>query len=120
MENRPEWPISDYAVLSLRAVTVGIYPSLPPGQVLEILADCEPSLLIVTDEERAAPLREAQAVDAPGAAGWRLVTLAELELETPEAGADLAGWRARARAAEPGELATSFIPPVRPVSQGRC
>src|SRR5512139_2488799 len=38
-ENRPEWPIVDYAVLSLGAVTVAIYPSLPPGQVLEILTD---------------------------------------------------------------------------------
>jgi len=106
MENRPEWPISDYAVLSLRGITVGIYPSLPPGQVLEILADCEPSLLIVTDEEHAAPLREAQAAGAPGAAGWRLVTLAELEPDTPNDASDPAGWRARAREAEPGELAT--------------
>jgi long-chain acyl-CoA synthetase len=105
-ENRPEWPIVDYAVLSLRAVTVAVYPSLPTGQVLEILADCEPRLLIVADEERASPLREAQAAGEAGAGSWRLLTLAELRADGEQAGVDADGWRARARLAHGEDVAT--------------
>ncbi|WP_174733642.1 AMP-dependent synthetase/ligase [Mesobacillus harenae] len=42
-ENNPKWPISDVAILSLGAVSVPIYPTLPPDQVAHALrnADCK-------------------------------------------------------------------------------
>jgi long-chain acyl-CoA synthetase len=116
-ENRPEWPIVDYAVVSLRAVTVAVYPSLPASQVLEILLDCEPCLVIATDE-RAAMLREAQALEAPPAGNCRVATLSELGLHAPATPADLAGWRERALLAAPADLATFIFGHDR-AAQGR-
>ncbi|MBM3457406.1 MAG: AMP-binding protein, partial [Armatimonadetes bacterium] len=37
-ENRPEWAITDLAVLALGAVNVPLYPTLPPAQIEYILA----------------------------------------------------------------------------------
>ena len=39
-ENRFEWAFIDYAILSLGAITVPIYPSLLANQVEYILKDC--------------------------------------------------------------------------------
>ncbi|HEX9107910.1 MAG TPA: AMP-binding protein, partial [Longimicrobiales bacterium] len=52
-ENRPEWAIADYAVLSLGAVTVPLYPTLPAGQVAEILADAAAKVVFVSDAAQA-------------------------------------------------------------------
>ena len=38
-ESRPEWPIVDYAALSLGMIVVPVYPTLPPDQVEFILRD---------------------------------------------------------------------------------
>ncbi|MFP4623032.1 MAG: AMP-binding protein, partial [Gemmatimonadota bacterium] len=38
-ENRPEWPLFDYAALCVGAITVPVYPSLPADQVAYILRD---------------------------------------------------------------------------------
>lgn len=38
-ENRPEWTLSDFAILAARGVSVPIYPTLPPNQVEYILND---------------------------------------------------------------------------------
>ncbi len=46
-ENRPEWAVSDLAILSLGAINVPIYPSLIPKQIEYILNDSE-AIIIIT------------------------------------------------------------------------
>lgn len=50
-ENRPEWAISDYAILSLGAITVPVYPSLTPVQIDYILRNSESKILIISTDE---------------------------------------------------------------------
>jgi long-chain acyl-CoA synthetase len=50
--NRFEWAFSDYAILSLGAITVPIYPSLLPEQVQYILIDSEANVVICSDEDQ--------------------------------------------------------------------
>jgi long-chain acyl-CoA synthetase len=50
--NRPEWPISDLAVLALRGITVPVYHTLPPGQVAYILRDSGAVAVMVENEEQ--------------------------------------------------------------------
>ncbi len=56
-ENCPEWAITDWATISLGAITVPIYPTLTAPQVREILCDSEPKVLVVSDKRQ---LRKAQ------------------------------------------------------------
>lgn len=48
-ENRPEWSIIDFAILSLGAVNVPIYTTQAPEQVDFILKDSLPSILFVSN-----------------------------------------------------------------------
>ena len=50
-KNRPKWAISDFAVQSLGAALVPVYPTLEPGQVAHILKDSGSRILIVEDAE---------------------------------------------------------------------
>lgn len=50
--NRPEWAITDLAVLSLGAVTTPVYPTLPETQVRYIVADSGATLIVVEDEKQ--------------------------------------------------------------------
>ena len=45
-ENRPEWPITDFAVLCNGAVTVPIYTSLMPEQVKYIINDSDAKIVV--------------------------------------------------------------------------
>jgi long-chain acyl-CoA synthetase len=56
--NRYEWAFSDYAILSLGAITVPIYPSLMPDQVKYILADSETTVVICSDLEQYAKVAQ--------------------------------------------------------------
>lgn len=47
-ENRPEWALADYAVLSLGAVSVPLYPTLPASQLVHILNDSGARLVFVS------------------------------------------------------------------------
>src|SRR5262249_33240748 len=38
--NRPEWLIADLALLSIGALSIGIYPTEPPSQIDALLTDC--------------------------------------------------------------------------------
>lgn len=51
-ENCPEWAITDWATLCLGGITVPIYPTLTAPQVLEILSDSEPKVLVVSDKKQ--------------------------------------------------------------------
>jgi long-chain acyl-CoA synthetase len=48
-ENRPEWAIADLASQAIGAITVSVYPTLPPSQVAHILSDSGSRAIIVSD-----------------------------------------------------------------------
>ncbi|MBO2532697.1 long-chain acyl-CoA synthetase [Planifilum fulgidum] len=52
-ENGPRWLISDFAILSLGAVTVPIHPSLNGNQIRAILQDADAEVAIVQNREMA-------------------------------------------------------------------
>lgn len=51
-ENRPEWAISDLAILSLGAINVPIYPSLVSKQIEYILNDSEARIIITSTPDQ--------------------------------------------------------------------
>jgi long-chain acyl-CoA synthetase len=57
-ENRPEWAISDYAALSLGAIDVPLYPTLPPNQIAYILRDCGARVVLVSTRQQLAKIQE--------------------------------------------------------------
>jgi long-chain acyl-CoA synthetase len=50
-ENRPEWTITDFAVLCAGAVTVPIYTSLMPEQVKYIINDSDAKIVVCSNRE---------------------------------------------------------------------
>jgi long-chain acyl-CoA synthetase len=47
-ENRPEWAIADQGILSIGAINVPFYVTLPAAQIAELLHDSEASAIIVS------------------------------------------------------------------------
>jgi long-chain acyl-CoA synthetase len=119
-ENRPEWLLTDFACVMARAVSVPLYPVLPPEQITYMLAHSEAKVLLVSTAEQLAKLENTATVlpalkhvvvyepgDAEGRVGG-VLSLAELlergdvkigELSDEE-------YRARALATDPHELLT--------------
>jgi long-chain acyl-CoA synthetase len=74
-ENRMEWALADLACLCLGGTTVGLYASLPAGQIEYMLRDSESCLFVVSDgkqlakalaiRERLPALRAILIVDPP-------------------------------------------------------
>lgn len=56
--NRPEWPISDFAIFCLRGITVPIYQTLPPNQIEYILKDSETRAIFVENQEQFDKIQE--------------------------------------------------------------
>ena len=121
-DSRPEWVIADLAILAAGAVTVPIYPTLPPAQVGYVLADAGVVAVVASDETQAAKVRAVRpdlpglrallVIDAPADAPAR-------ERETTCAAVRAAGrerlmredglaraWKEAASAIEPDRLAT--------------
>ena len=48
-ENRPGWYLADMAILSIGAIDVPLYPSLPPNQIEYILNNCGAKGIIVSN-----------------------------------------------------------------------
>ena len=59
-ETRPEWMVADLGVLTVGAVTVPIYPTLPAERIRYILADSRAGTVVASDEEQAAKVRTIQ------------------------------------------------------------
>ena len=57
-ESRPEWTVTDLAILTAGAVTVPVYPTLPASQAGYILADAGARVAVVEDDLQAAKVRE--------------------------------------------------------------
>ncbi len=49
-ENRPEWAIADLGMLSIGAINVPFYPTLPAAQICELLNDSGSRMVIVSGE----------------------------------------------------------------------
>jgi len=49
-ENRPEWAIADQGILSIGAINVPFYVTLPAAQIGELLHDSEASVIIVSTQ----------------------------------------------------------------------
>lgn len=56
-ENRPEWVIADLAVLSLGAITVPIYPTLPASYIRDILCDSGAKAVFASDTAQLGKVR---------------------------------------------------------------
>lgn len=114
-ENRPEWAIADFACLAARCADVPVYPTLPAGQITHILRDSGAVALFVSTREQLAKiveirdqlpaLRHIIAFD-DDAAGSGVLSFRELEGRPAASEAEAAGWRERALAATPDDVAT--------------
>jgi long-chain acyl-CoA synthetase len=51
-DNRPEWHIADLAIMALGAISVPIYPTSAPAQVVHVIVDSGASVLITDTVER--------------------------------------------------------------------
>ncbi|HEY5857058.1 MAG TPA: AMP-binding protein [Aldersonia sp.] len=51
-ENRPEWLFVDLGAVSLRAITVGFYPTSPAAEVEHLLTDSGARVLVAEDQEQ--------------------------------------------------------------------
>ena len=50
-ENRPEWLISDIAIMLANAITVPVYTTYTENDYKYLIEDCEPSIIIVSNNE---------------------------------------------------------------------
>ncbi len=57
-ENRLEWAISDYAILSLGCITVPIYPTLLPSHIEFIVNNSEGKIIIVSGDSQFKKIQE--------------------------------------------------------------
>jgi long-chain acyl-CoA synthetase len=55
-ENRPEWAITDFACITMGAVDVPVYPTLPPDKIAYILRDSGATVLFVSNAEQASKI----------------------------------------------------------------
>jgi len=116
-ENRPEWAITDFACLTMGAVDVPIYPTLPADKIAYILRDSGATVLFVSTAEQAAKVAEIRSevpalkwvlsFDEPAPAGTDR-TMRDLESagkakDSPEL---VARYEAAAAEIAPGDLAT--------------
>ena len=117
-ENRYEWAVTDLAVLGLGAVLVPLYPTLTAAQVHELLANCEPRLIVVSTAAQLEKVRAAVsglsglgaliAMDPlpPGGPPGELALAALLERGISLRASDPGGFTRSAEAVRPEDLAT--------------
>jgi long-chain acyl-CoA synthetase len=67
-ESRPEWVLTDFAILASGAVTVPIYPTLRAPQIAFMLKDSGATLVAVSTAEQLAKVKSV-AADVPGLRG---------------------------------------------------
>ena len=76
---RLEWTLADYALSTIGAVVIPVYPTSSPSEIAYILRDSETKLLLSEDEEQLAKTRDLErelpslerviGIDAPGGGG---------------------------------------------------
>jgi long-chain acyl-CoA synthetase len=114
-ENRPEWAIADYACLTLRAIDVPIYPTLPPKQIEYILRDSGASAVFVSNKHQLAKIQEIRGrlpdlrhvmVFDDLAAVDGTLPFVDLAIRGRQARDRFPGWRTEALAVPPQHVAT--------------
>jgi long-chain acyl-CoA synthetase len=119
-ESRPEWLLSDLAIISAGAVTVPIYPTLSASQARYILQDSGARLVVVSTRAQIDKIQEIRhllpalevviGMDGPAASQASVISLDAVEQRgharmVTEWGTAKA-YRDAARAVRPGQLAT--------------
>ncbi len=56
-ENRPEWAMTDYAIVCGGGLSVPIYATLPADQIVGLLNDCGARVIVVSTDEQLAKIR---------------------------------------------------------------
>lgn len=94
MENRPEWAIIDYAILSIGAVTVPMYTTYRPQDIAYVLDDCGASIAItsggnllrhlLTGADEVRGVKKLYALDCGKSRDPRLHPLADLQVINPD------------------------------------
>ena len=117
-ENRPEWTLTDYAILGMRAITVPLYPTLLEPDLEYILRDSEAKgIVLATDVQlrkvlniwgRLPALKFVLAMDCSNVAGtgancWEGSIESELGWSGPTL---VEAFKAKALAARPGNTAS--------------
>ncbi|GIV19377.1 MAG: AMP-dependent synthetase [Armatimonadota bacterium] len=115
-ENRPEWAIADYALLSLGAIVVPVYPSLPANQIEYLARDSGARVIIVSDEKqyrkavevsKAVPQLETIVVmDPPADLAGNAISFADIEQRGAEAPDAERRFRERIAQIPPEHIAT--------------
>ena len=119
-ENRPEWAITDYACLTIRAADVPIYPTLPARQIEFILRDAGARAIVVSSAEQLAKVDEIRhrlpdlehvivmddVARNDGAADDGALRFERLTHTAPESLLPADEWRRDALAVGPDDLAT--------------
>ena len=115
-ENRPEWAIADYALLSLGAIVVPVYPSLPANQIEYLVRDSGARVILVSDEKqyrkavevsKAVPQLETIVVmDPPAKLADNAVSFADVERRGAEVTDAEGRFRERIQQIPPDHIAT--------------
>jgi long-chain acyl-CoA synthetase len=115
-ENRPEWAIADLAILSIGAVNVPLYSTLPPPQVEYIVGNAGAQVLIVSNSkqldkalevcERLSDLKWIIAMDPPDEPPEGVLSLSDVDARGGAAAGGREEFQRRADAVRPGDLAT--------------
>ena len=116
-ENRPEWPITDFATLSLGAMTVPIYTSYLAPQVEYILRDSLAKVVVVSDaielqkvldvRDRCPDLKHVVVLDTvPWSQGKAVLFETVVQKGLAALAADAEAWEERAASILPSDLAT--------------
>jgi len=114
-ENRPEWPIADFAVLALGAVNVPLFTSLSPAQVECAVTHSEARILIVSDKgqlDKALIVKErvpdltVVVMDGPGEPDYRWVSFDQVLAMSEESPLDHEGYEESLRGVRPEDLAS--------------
>ncbi|MGE5176017.1 MAG: AMP-dependent synthetase/ligase [Hyphomicrobiales bacterium] len=64
-ESRYEWVVADLAILSIAAITVPIYPTLPASQIVPMAQDAGAIAAFVSDQEQQEKLEAVKAAGVP-------------------------------------------------------
>jgi long-chain acyl-CoA synthetase len=116
-ENRPEWAISDQGILSIGAINVPFYTTLPAAQIADLLLDCEAGAIIVSTQvqfdkvlsiaSRISSLREIIVMDEVTGAPPEVMRFATLqEIGRTALAEDRAAFQAMRREVNAGDVAS--------------
>lgn len=104
-ESRYEWAVADVAIVSMGAISVPFYPTLPAGQIAPLVADSGVVGAFVSDDAQAEKLKLVQAERPAGSTPLRFVWNFD-ESALPEAPSDASGVPTEASVPQGNDIAT--------------